>query len=219
MRPTDALFGTYRAAASIWHRVGVGWKYLVVLILTVPPLVLQQPWSTGVGLVLVVLCLLTTALPLRATLLLPVALLALLLVLAVFQVLIGQPTLAFVVPGNMLLAVLAARLLIVTTRASVLIAALVAAAERVPFVDGERFGLSVGIMLRSIPFLTGAFYDVRDAARARGLERHWSARITPVVVRAVGFAQATGDALAARGLGEHRPRDDARLPPPVTPQP
>ena len=48
--------------------------------------------------------------------------------------------------------------------------ALVAAAERVPFVDGERFGLSVGIMLRSIPFLTGAFYDVRDAARARGLE-------------------------------------------------
>ena len=106
------------------------------------------------------------------------------------------------VPGNVLLAVLAARLIIVTTRPAVLIDALVSAADRVPFVDGERFGLSVGVMLRSIPYLMGAFYDVRDAARARGLERHWIARLTPVVVRAVGFAQATGDALAARGLGE-----------------
>ena len=53
--------------------------------------------------------------------------------------------------------------------------------------------------------LTGAFLDVRDAARARGLERHWVARLSPVVVRAVGFAQATGEALAARGLGEGTP--------------
>ena len=206
MRSTDALFGSYRPGDSIWHRFGVGWKYLVVLLLTLPALFVQQPWLTGASLALTVLCLLTTGLPPRATLTLSWGLLGLLAVLAVFQVLIGQPQLAFVVPGNVLLAVLAARLLITTTRAPVLIDALVNAAGRIPFVDGERLGLSVGIMLRSIPFLTGAFFDVRDAARARGLERHWLARLTPVVVRAVGFAQATGDALAARGLGERSSR-------------
>ncbi len=202
MRSTDVLFGSYRPGDSPWHRAGVGWKYLVVLLLTLPALIVQQPWLTGGAVAVTVVCLLTTRLPHRVTLVLSSGLLMLLAVLALFQVLIGQPALAFVVPGNVLLAVLAARLLIVTTRASTLIDALVGAAGRVPFVDGERFGLSVGIMLRSVPFLTGAFYDVRDAARARGLERHWPARLTPVVVRAVGFAQATGDALAARGLGE-----------------
>lgn len=204
MRSTDTLFGSYRPGDSVWHRMGVGWKYLVVLALTLPALIVQEPWLTGAALVITVLCLLTTRLPVRATLALSWGLVVLLAVLAAFQVLVGQPALAFVVPGNVLLAVLAARLLITCTRASVLIDALVNAAARIPFVDGERFGLSVGIMLRSVPFLTGAFYDVRDAARARGLERHWLARLTPVVVRAVGFAQATGDALAARGLGERK---------------
>ncbi len=202
MRSTDALFGNYLPGTSVWHRAGVGWKYLVVLVLTLPALIVQQPWATTVALVITVLGLLSTGLPARATLALPWGLIGLLAVLALFQVLVGQPTLALVVRGNVLLAVLASRLLITTTRAAVLIDALVAAADRIPFVDGERFGLSIGIMLRSVPFLTGAFYDVRDAARARGLERHWIARLTPVVVRAVGFAQTTGDALAARGLGE-----------------
>ncbi|MCB1253231.1 MAG: energy-coupling factor transporter transmembrane protein EcfT [Austwickia sp.] len=209
MRPSDALLGSYRPGTSMWHRAGVGWKYLAVLLLTLPALIVQEPWLTAAALVVTVLCLLATGLPVRATLAVTWGLLVLLAVLAVFQVLIGQPALAFVVPGNVLLAVLAARLIIVTTRPAVLIDALVSAADRVPFVDGERFGLSVGVMLRSIPYLMGAFYDVRDAARARGLERHWVARLTPVVVRAVGFAQATGDALAARGLGEPA---DARTP-------
>lgn len=202
MRPTDALLGSYRPGTSPWHRVGVCWKYVAVLVLTLPALFVQEPWVTASALALTVGCLLLTGLPARVTLALSWGLLVLLAVLAAFQVLIGQPALAFVVPGNVLLAVLAARLIIVTTRPAVLIDALVSAADRVPFVDGERFGLSVGVMLRSIPYLMGAFYDVRDAARARGLERHWIARLTPVVVRAVGFAQATGDALAARGLGE-----------------
>ena len=197
-----SLFGGHRPGDSVWHRAGVGWKYLVVLVLTLPALFVQQPWLTASGLVVVAGCLLSCRLPARAVFAIPVVLVVLLVVLAAFQLLVGQPALAFVVPGNVLLAVWAARLVIVTTPASVLVDALIAAADRVPLVDGERFGLAVGIMLRSIPYLGGAFYDVRDAARARGLERHWVARLTPVVVRAVGFAQATGDALAARGLGE-----------------
>ena len=170
-------------------------------------LVWQRPEVTAVSLVVTLACLATTRLPARVTLAVPWSLAVLLIVLAAFQLLVGQPAAAFVVAGNVLVAVLAARLIVCTTPASVLIDALVRGADRLPFVDGERLGLTVGIMLRSIPFLMGAFYDVRDAARARGLERHWLARLSPVVVRAVGFAQATGDALAARGLGEGHPAD------------
>lgn len=205
MRPASFLFGSYRPGDSPWHRLGVGWKYLVVLSLTLAALFVQQPWVTAGSLLLTLACLVTTGLPVRVTLAVPWSLVVFLAVLAVFQLLVGQPEAAFVVPGNVLQAVLAARLILCTTPATVLVDALVRAADRLPFVDGERFGLTVGVMLRSIPFLMGAFYDVRDAARARGLERHWLARLSPVVVRAVGFAQATGDALAARGLGEGHP--------------
>ena len=37
---------------------------------------------------------------------------------------------------------------------------------------------------------------------ARGLERNPRALTVPVVIRAVAYAQQTGDALAARGIGE-----------------
>lgn len=213
MRPAASLFGGHHPGGSIWHRCGVGWKYLVVLALTMAALALQHPWATTVTLLLSVAALLTTGLPARLTLGVPWSLVVLLVVLAGFQLLVGQPDAAFIVPGNVLQAVLAARLIVCTTPASVLVDALVRAADRVPLVDGERLGLAVGIMLRSVPFLAGAFYDVRDAARARGLERHWVARLSPVVVRAVGFAQATGDALAARGLGDGTPTGPSPVPP------
>ncbi|WP_113717879.1 energy-coupling factor transporter transmembrane component T family protein [Arthrobacter dokdonensis] len=68
--------------------------------------------------------------------------------------------------------------------------------------DPERFSLTVALMLRSIPYVIGAFSDVRDAARARGLERNLLARSLPVVIATVGYARATGEALSARGLGD-----------------
>lgn len=202
MRNHDSLFGLYRPGHSWWHRLGVGWKYLAVLALSLPALILQQPWVSLGLLVASAVALVGTGVPVRIGLAVPWMLVVLLVVLAAFQVLIGAPWLAVVVPANVLLAVFAARLMILTTPAAELIDALVRAAGRLPLVDGERFGLAVGIMLRSVPFLLGAFADVADAARARGLERNWLARLTPVVVRAVGYAQATGEALAARGLGE-----------------
>ena len=116
MRSSTALFGSYLAGGSLWHRVGVGWKYLAVLALTIPAIVVQQPWLTASGLVVTIACLLSTALPARITLAVSWGLAVLLAVLAVFQLLIGQPALAFVVPGNVLVAVLAARLIICTTR-------------------------------------------------------------------------------------------------------
>jgi biotin transport system permease protein len=50
--------------------------------------------------------------------------------------------------------------------------------------------------------LVGTTLESRDAARARGLDRDPRALVIPAAVRMVGHARATGDALAARGLGD-----------------
>ena len=66
----------------------------------------------------------------------------------------------------------------------------------------EIFALSVALMLRTIPALVQTAGEVRDAARARGLERCPRALLVPAAIRTVARARATGEALAARGLAE-----------------
>jgi biotin transport system permease protein len=120
---------------------------------------------------------------------------------------LGAPTAARIVL-NILLCVVAASLLTATTPLHRLLDGVVSLAR--PFrrfgADPERFALTIAIMLRSIPFIAGAFGDVRDSARARGLERNPRALVLPVFITTVAYARHTGDALAARGLGE--PDDD-----------
>lgn len=131
--------------------------------------------------------------------------------MAVFLVLIAAyqwwqngPVTAWQVVAAIVATVLASNILTATTPVDELLDGLSALVR--PLVrfgaDPERFSLTVALMLRSIPFVIGAFADVRDAARARGLERNLLARSLPVVISTVGYARATGEALAARGLGE-----------------
>jgi biotin transport system permease protein len=120
---------------------------------------------------------------------------------------LGAPVAARIVL-NVLLCVVAASLLTATTPLQRLLDGVVSLARplRRFGADPERFALTIAIMLRSIPFIAGAFADVRDSARARGLERNPRALILPVFITTVAYARHTGDALAARGLGE--PDDD-----------
>jgi biotin transport system permease protein len=127
-----------------------------------------------------------------------------LLVIGLFQWWqLGGPTAARIVL-NILVCVVAASLLTATTPIQRLLDGVVRVAG--PFkrfgADPERFALTIGIMLRSIPFIAGTFADVRDSARARGLERNPRALILPVFITSVAYARQTGEALAARGLGE-----------------
>ncbi|MCA0296816.1 MAG: energy-coupling factor transporter transmembrane protein EcfT [Actinobacteria bacterium] len=198
------LFGLYLPGTSWLHRLPVGAKYVLLLVLTVPVLVIAAPLPSLAALAASMLLLLSTRVGVRPSWSLPRPLLVLLAILAAYQVVVGQPGLAVVVTANLVTAVYASRLLTLTTPGPVLIDALVAGLRplRVVGVDPERVGLAVAIMVRSVPLLLDTFEQVRQAARARGRERNLFALVTPVVVRAVGQAQATGAALAARGLGE-----------------
>ncbi len=198
------LFGLYVPGETWLHRLGVGWKYLLLLVLTLPVLVVAQPVPSLLALAGAALLLASTRVGARLAFALPLALWVLLAVLAGYQLLVGRPDLAVVVAVNLVTAIYASRLLTLTTPGPVLIDALVAALR--PFrragVNPERVGLAIAIMVRSVPMLLDTVTQVRLAARARGRDRNLFALVTPVVVRAVGQAQATGAALAARGLGE-----------------
>lgn len=203
-RNANTLLGIYVPGRTCWHRVSPGWKYLVFLAITLPVVVVGHPVVALAGLAFSILLVATTSAPLRLAFALPGPLLILLCALLGYHVIAGQWLVGVRVVATILTALYAARLLLLTTVMPALIDALVTFAaplRRLGF-DPERFGLAVALMIRSVPFVFGSFADTRDAARARGLERNPLALVVPVVVSAVAYARQTGEALAARGLGE-----------------
>lgn len=78
----------------------------------------------------------------------------------------------------------------------------------------ERVALAFSLMITAIPSILGIAHETRAAARARGLERNPRALVVPLALRTVAHAQLTGQALAARGIGEGEEEGEA---PPSTP--
>lgn len=72
-------------------------------------------------------------------------------------------------------------------------------------VNPERVGFAFSLVIRAVPSILEVAHETRAAARARGLERSPRARLVPLVLRTVAQAQATGEALTARGIGDDEP--------------
>ncbi len=105
-------------------------------------------------------------------------------------------------------ALVAAGILTATTPVTDLLDGAVRAARPLRrVVDPEVVALTLGVVVRSVPWVAGSFSSVRESARARGLDRNPRAVVVPTVVHVVAFARSTGEALAARGLTD--PGDDA----------
>ncbi|MDO5533686.1 MAG: energy-coupling factor transporter transmembrane protein EcfT [Propionibacteriaceae bacterium] len=212
MNAARALLGIHVPGTTLWHRLGVGWKYLVFLALTIPA-VFGTPALVLAMLAVTLVLVATTRAPLRLAWGMPWALVILFAFVAGYHLLFGEPAMAIKVVGTTLTALYAGRLILITTPMPVLIDALVTAVRplRPLGANPERFGLAVAVLVRSIPYVIASFGEVRDAARARGVERNPLASVTPVVVQAVAYARTTGDALMARGLGDDDP-DEAPTP-------
>lgn len=204
MRGHGFLLANYVPGDSLIHRCPLGLKFLLVFACGLASFIIVD-WRISAAMLVVLggLFLLTGAGVKRLwRAVRPLA--AVLLVIGVFQWWqLGAPTAARIVL-NILVCIVAASLLTATTPVQRLLDGVVRAAG--PFrrwgADPERFALTIGIMLRSIPYIAGTFSDVRDSARARGLERNPRALVLPVFITSVAFARQTGEALAARGLGE-----------------
>jgi biotin transport system permease protein len=203
-RTRRGILAGYVAGDSWLHRTPPWVKFLGVLLAGTASFVLVDWRASAAAVVVVIGAWLTAGLGVRRLLASWKVLLPLLAVLGAFQWWQLGPASAARIVLNLLLCFVAAGLLTATVPLRDLLDGVAGLARplRRFGADPERFALAIAVMIRSIPVLAGAFAEVGDAARARGLERNLRARTIPVVLSAVAYARRTGEALAARGLGE-----------------
>ena len=204
MKAGNELFGTYQPAGSRLEALSVGWKYVLLLALTIPAIAVGRWWFSLASIVVTIVILVAARVGVRRAAGLSIGMVVVCALVVAVQALAGHVVTGVVVLENLVLALYATRVLTLTTPIPELVDGIAIACRPLRFfrVDPERIALAVAVMVRSLPHLLGAFDEVREAATARGIRRNPVAYVAPVVVRAVAYAHATGDALAARGLGE-----------------
>lgn len=205
MNAHASLLGLYEPGEGWLFRLGTGAKYLLFLAVSIPTLAAGSWWMTTLALAVVLVLLWTSGVTPWRALRIGWVLWMLLIVMAAYHLISLNPAAAVVQSGNILVAVLAARMLTLTTSTPVLMDALARGLAPLRWVriDPQQVALAVALMIRSVPYLIGSIEDARDAARARGRDRNPALLLTPVVVGAVAYAERTGEALHARGLPEH----------------
>ncbi|GAA4803061.1 energy-coupling factor transporter transmembrane component T family protein [Nocardioides caeni] len=196
--------GDYQPGTTVLHRLPVGAKLSGLVVLSVLAVVFRGvPTTSGLLALALVLAFVARVRLGRAVRALRGVLIGLVL-LSAYQTWQRGPEHAFVVVGALVAMVLLATVFTTTTSAEQMIDAVTRWLE--PFrrfgVSPELVALAFSLTIRSIPLTLEIAAETRDAARARGLERNPRALLTPLVIRVVAHARATGDALHARGLGD-----------------
>jgi biotin transport system permease protein len=165
---------------------------------------LDQPWQVGIVLAVVLAGYLLAGLGWRTPIRQVRPLWLLLAVTAGLHLVLGEWQRALVVTGTILVLVLLAALVTLTTRTTALVDVVVAAARPLGRigVDPDRVGLIVALGIRCVPVVLSLAGDVRDAQRARGLTTSPRAFAVPLVVRALRHADSLGEALVARGADD-----------------
>ena len=198
------VLGFHEPGDGWLFRMPVGFKYLLMLAVVLPPLFLARWPVTLAALLLVMLFLLTSGIRPARALRVGWMMWSILAMLAALQQVQVERREAFIRPRTHPVAGLGAPQQTLTTPTPELMDALVWVLRplRPLGVNPDQVALAVALMVRSIPYLMGTVDDARMAARARGLERNPARLLTPVVIGAVAYAERSGEALAARGIGE-----------------
>jgi len=198
------LTSTYQRGTSLLHRSGAGAKLLGLLVFSTVLVAWQSPVKVLVGFVLVaglyglggfgVRTLVGQVWPLRWFV----------LFLLPFQWWTAGWQAAVTVVGTLVVAVVAAALVSLTTRVTDLLDVIARLLEpaRAIGVDPERVALLLALTIRAVPVIAATLREARDARRARGLEHSTRALVTPIVVRTIRHADRVGEALAARGVDD-----------------
>jgi biotin transport system permease protein len=202
--PWAGPLGLYHPGTTVLHRAPAGLKLAFLTAFAVAVVALRGPLSAVLALGVALVAQLVARIPWhRTTRGLVPALVTAALVGAYQWWARGWAT-AVEVAVDLVALVLMAAVVTATTRADSLLDVLARLARPLRHVGlaPETFAMVVGLFLRTVPVLARMSLETRDAARARGLDREPRAILVPAAVRMVAHARATGDALAARGLGE-----------------
>lgn len=201
---SGVLTAVHVPGSSVLHRAPAGPKVGGLVVLLGLLAVVRTPAGVAAGLGVVAVLTLVSRVGVRRVLAQAWPLRWVLLVLAAVQVWTAGVAAAVAVVGSIVVAVLLAGLLTLTTTTQALLDALVRglAVLRPVGVDPERAGLLLALTIRAVPVVSGLAHDVVQARRARGVERSARAFAVPLVIRSVRYADRLGEALAARGVGD-----------------
>jgi biotin transport system permease protein len=198
------LTGIYQPGTSLLHRLGAGVKLFGLLVFSTALVAWRSPVAVLAFFVVVaglyavggfgVRTLAAQVWPLRWIVLL----------LLPFQWWTAGWQVAVTVVGTLVVAVVGAALITLTTRVTDLLDVITRLLQpaRAVGVDPDRVALLLALTIRAVPVIAGTLQEARDARRARGLERSTRALVTPIVVRTIRHADRVGDALAARGIDD-----------------
>ncbi len=97
--------------------------------------------------------------------------------------------------------ILAAALVTLTTKTSEFIDGIRSLLKHAPaWVPKEQIALAISLCLRFIPLVRSVLDEVREAQRARGLDRNLTALLVPLVVRTLKMADEMSQAIYARSF-------------------
>jgi biotin transport system permease protein len=198
------LTSAFRPGTSLLHRSRAGAKLLGLLVFSTVLVAWRSPVAVLVGSVLVVGAYAIGGFGVRTLAAQVWPLRWIVLLLLPFQWWTAGWQVAVTVVGTLVVAVVGAALITLTTRVTEVLDVIERLLEpaRVIGVDPQRVALLLALTIRAIPVIAGTLQEARDARRARGLERSTRALVTPVVVRTIRHADRVGDALAARGVDD-----------------
>jgi biotin transport system permease protein len=198
------VIGLYQPGDSAVHRAPAGVKLAALAALVLVLGLVPGVWPLLAGAAVVVAVAAVSRVGAFAVVAQVRPLLWVLVPVAAFQAWLAGPVVAARVAGALLLAVVAAGLVTLTTRTEALLDVLVRVMGplRRAGVDPDRVALVLALAVRSVPVLVGLAADVRQARAARGAERSVRAFAVPFVIRALRHADRLGEALAARGVDD-----------------
>jgi biotin transport system permease protein len=193
--------GLYVPGRSPVHRIPAAWKVIAVFAAGTLVVAVDDLRVLGVAGGCVVLLYVIAGIGWRVALRQVRPMLPVLLVLCAVQWFTAGTASAVLVGMRLVTVILLAMLVTFTTRVSEMVGVIERACSPL-----ERFGvrtakvsLAISMTLRFIPLLTQVGHDVREAQRARGLERSMLALAVPMLVRALHTAEQVAEAIDARG--------------------
>ncbi|WP_262847742.1 energy-coupling factor transporter transmembrane component T [Mumia quercus] len=198
------LIGTYQPGDSPLHRLPVGVKVAGLAVLSVAVVAVRSMPAAWAYLAVALVVAAVARVPLRLLARAARAVLVVAVVIAAFQWWFHGRDRAIETLLDLVTLSLMAVVLTATTPVNAMLDAFVRwiTPLRRLGVDPDRVALTISLAMQAIPGTFAIAAETRDAARARGLERRPRAYLSPFVIRVVARAQETGDALAARGVGD-----------------
>ena len=195
--------GLYQPGRTPIHRIGPVWKVLAVFLGGTVIILIDEPVTLGVAGACVGLLYFVARIHWRVALAQVRPVLPVLAVLCAAQWLTTGATAAAIVVLRLVALIMLATLVTLTTRVSDMVGVIERALLPLARlgIRTDKVSLAISMTLRFIPLLAEVAHQVREAQRARGLERNLLALGLPVLVRALHTAEQVAEALDARSQG------------------